>query len=163
MARPAPGAGSTARRVRFEAPEYGVAPGQAAVLYDGDRAARRRLDRGNFAASPALPGSSSRRANASAFRRIGDVAAREAPLHLLDELAPVPARLLLLGGGAADARAGETAAHLGQFTVDLFGFVGGASAAESGEQRGERGKGKIFMLFLLLGRDSRKSALSRAI
>jgi tRNA-specific 2-thiouridylase len=36
MARPAPAAfdGDT---IRFEAPEYGVAPGQAAVLYDGDR------------------------------------------------------------------------------------------------------------------------------
>jgi tRNA-specific 2-thiouridylase len=36
LARPAPvsfdGAG-----IRFERPEYGVAPGQAAVIYDGDR------------------------------------------------------------------------------------------------------------------------------
>ena len=29
--------GSTARRVHFERPEYGVSPGQAAVLYEGDR------------------------------------------------------------------------------------------------------------------------------
>lgn len=40
MAKPVParleGAGATARLV-FEAPEYGVAPGQAAVLYAGDR------------------------------------------------------------------------------------------------------------------------------
>ena len=26
-----------ARRVHFEQPEYGVSPGQAAVLYEGDR------------------------------------------------------------------------------------------------------------------------------
>jgi tRNA-uridine 2-sulfurtransferase len=36
LARPAP-ASFEGGRVRFEAPEYGVAPGQAAVLYEGDR------------------------------------------------------------------------------------------------------------------------------
>jgi tRNA-specific 2-thiouridylase len=36
MARPAP-ARFDGTSVEFEAPEYGVAPGQAAVLYDGDR------------------------------------------------------------------------------------------------------------------------------
>jgi tRNA-specific 2-thiouridylase len=36
MARPAP-ASFDGDRVRFEAPEYGVAPGQAAVLYQGSR------------------------------------------------------------------------------------------------------------------------------
>jgi tRNA-specific 2-thiouridylase len=36
MARPAP-ASFDGRVLRFEAPEYGVAPGQAAVLYDGSR------------------------------------------------------------------------------------------------------------------------------
>lgn len=36
MARPAP-ARFVGDRLIFEAPEYGVAPGQAAVLYDGDR------------------------------------------------------------------------------------------------------------------------------
>ncbi|MEA3010787.1 MAG: tRNA-uridine 2-sulfurtransferase [Sphingomonadales bacterium] len=36
MARPAP-ASFDGERLRFEAPEYGVAPGQAAVLYDGSR------------------------------------------------------------------------------------------------------------------------------
>jgi tRNA-uridine 2-sulfurtransferase len=36
MARPAPAA-FTGDTIRFAAPEYGVAPGQAAVLYDGDR------------------------------------------------------------------------------------------------------------------------------
>ena len=36
MARPVP-ARLEAERVIFEAPEYGVAPGQAAVLYAGDR------------------------------------------------------------------------------------------------------------------------------
>ena len=32
-----PGAGDAALHVRLDAPIYGVAPGQAAVLYDGDR------------------------------------------------------------------------------------------------------------------------------
>jgi tRNA-specific 2-thiouridylase len=36
MARPAP-AGFGGDLVRFEQPEYGVAPGQAAVLYQGER------------------------------------------------------------------------------------------------------------------------------
>jgi tRNA-specific 2-thiouridylase len=36
MAKPAP-ASFDGERVAFEQPEYGVAPGQAAVLYDGDR------------------------------------------------------------------------------------------------------------------------------
>ena len=36
MARPAP-ARFDEDRIRFEAPEYGVAPGQAAVLYEGSR------------------------------------------------------------------------------------------------------------------------------
>ena len=36
MARPAP-ASFDGESIRFAAPEYGVAPGQAAVLYDGDR------------------------------------------------------------------------------------------------------------------------------
>jgi tRNA-uridine 2-sulfurtransferase len=36
LARPVP-ARFDGRRVHFDAPEYGVAPGQAAVLYDGDR------------------------------------------------------------------------------------------------------------------------------
>ena len=36
MARPAP-ASFDGDRIRFEAPEYGVAPGQAAVLYEGSR------------------------------------------------------------------------------------------------------------------------------
>jgi tRNA-specific 2-thiouridylase len=36
MARPAP-ISFDGESIRFEAPEYGVAPGQAAVLYDGDR------------------------------------------------------------------------------------------------------------------------------
>lgn len=36
MAKPAP-ARIVGDRLRFDAPEYGVAPGQAAVLYDGDR------------------------------------------------------------------------------------------------------------------------------
>ncbi|HEX8574459.1 MAG TPA: tRNA 2-thiouridine(34) synthase MnmA [Allosphingosinicella sp.] len=36
MARPAP-ASFDGRTLRFEAPEYGVAPGQAAVIYDGSR------------------------------------------------------------------------------------------------------------------------------
>jgi tRNA-specific 2-thiouridylase len=36
MARPSPAA-FDGEAVRFEQPEYGVAPGQAAVLYDGDR------------------------------------------------------------------------------------------------------------------------------
>jgi tRNA-specific 2-thiouridylase len=36
MARPAP-ASFDGEAIAFEAPEYGVAPGQAAVLYDGDR------------------------------------------------------------------------------------------------------------------------------
>ncbi len=36
MARPAP-ASFDGDTVRFDQPEYGVAPGQAAVLYDGDR------------------------------------------------------------------------------------------------------------------------------
>jgi tRNA-uridine 2-sulfurtransferase len=36
LARPAP-ARFDGETVRFDAPEYGVAPGQAAVLYDGDR------------------------------------------------------------------------------------------------------------------------------
>jgi tRNA-specific 2-thiouridylase len=36
MARPAPAA-FDGERVRFESPEYGVAPGQAAVIYDGSR------------------------------------------------------------------------------------------------------------------------------
>jgi tRNA-specific 2-thiouridylase len=40
LARPVPAAfepGADGGTIRFEAPEYGVAPGQAAVLYDGDR------------------------------------------------------------------------------------------------------------------------------
>ncbi len=40
LARPAPARiemGEAGARVAFEAPEYGVAPGQAAVIYDGDR------------------------------------------------------------------------------------------------------------------------------
>jgi tRNA-uridine 2-sulfurtransferase len=36
MARPAP-ATFDGRTIRFDAPEYGVAPGQAGVIYDGDR------------------------------------------------------------------------------------------------------------------------------
>jgi tRNA-specific 2-thiouridylase len=36
MARPAP-ASFDGDTIRFEAPEYGVAPGQAAVLYAGER------------------------------------------------------------------------------------------------------------------------------
>jgi tRNA-specific 2-thiouridylase len=36
MARPAP-ASFDGESIRFASPEYGVAPGQAAVLYDGDR------------------------------------------------------------------------------------------------------------------------------
>ncbi len=36
MAKPVP-ARFDGERVRFDAPEYGVAPGQAAVLYAGDR------------------------------------------------------------------------------------------------------------------------------
>jgi tRNA-specific 2-thiouridylase len=36
MARPAP-VSFDGESIRFEQPEYGVAPGQAAVLYDGDR------------------------------------------------------------------------------------------------------------------------------
>jgi tRNA-specific 2-thiouridylase len=36
MARPAP-VSFDGRAIRFERPEYGVAPGQAAVIYDGDR------------------------------------------------------------------------------------------------------------------------------
>ena len=36
MARPAP-ARLSGDRLAFDAPEFGVAPGQAAVLYDGER------------------------------------------------------------------------------------------------------------------------------
>jgi tRNA-specific 2-thiouridylase len=36
MAKPAP-VRFDGRAIHFDAPEYGVAPGQAAVLYDGDR------------------------------------------------------------------------------------------------------------------------------
>ncbi len=36
LARPAP-ARFDGETVRFEQPEYGVSPGQAAVLYEGDR------------------------------------------------------------------------------------------------------------------------------
>ncbi len=36
LARPVP-ARFDGERVRFEQPEYGVAPGQAAVLYEGER------------------------------------------------------------------------------------------------------------------------------
>jgi tRNA-specific 2-thiouridylase len=36
MSRPVP-ARLDGEWLRFDAPEYGVAPGQAAVLYDGDR------------------------------------------------------------------------------------------------------------------------------
>ncbi len=36
LAKPVP-ARFDGERVHFEMPEYGVAPGQAAVLYDGDR------------------------------------------------------------------------------------------------------------------------------
>ena len=37
LARPAPAAFDGDGFVRFQSPEYGVAPGQAAVLYHGDR------------------------------------------------------------------------------------------------------------------------------
>ena len=37
MARPGAGRASTATSLHFDAPEYGVAPGQAAVIYEGSR------------------------------------------------------------------------------------------------------------------------------
>ena len=70
LARPVP-ARHRRRPVHFERPEYGVAPGQAAVFYEGDAVARRRLDRGDNVGRAQRDGCRSRLAPASSCSASG--------------------------------------------------------------------------------------------